>query len=72
MYLRHFNWVDMANKAWSQVEEHHQHHSWKRKLLLAMLRYAILNACHAYARKEGLNFPQYRTKLARALIDESH
>ena len=44
LYRDWFNLVDLANKRWYSVEEHHARQSWKSKMVLALLRIATMNA----------------------------
>ena len=43
-YKEYFNLVDLVDRRWYGIEEHHGHHSWKGKLVLAMLRFGVMNA----------------------------
>ena len=38
LYKEHFNWVDLADRRWGSVEEHHHHRSWKTKYALMLMR----------------------------------
>ena len=43
-YHSHFNLIDLLDRKWNSVEEHHhQNHHWKYKMMLAILRFALLN-----------------------------
>ena len=43
-YRANFNLIDLVDRRWYSTEEHHAHHSWQTKLVLAMLRLAVMNA----------------------------
>ena len=42
-YRNFFNLVDLSDRRWYSVEEHHPIHQWKTKMLFAILRNAMLN-----------------------------
>jgi hypothetical protein len=64
-----FNLVDLLDRKWYAVEEAHQHHSWRRKLLLAILRFAVLN-CWTYATGvEHEPWLLWRVKLAKDMME---
>ncbi len=44
VYRAGFNGVDMVDAKWYEVEEHHPHHQWETKMVLAMLRFGGYNA----------------------------
>ena len=43
-YGEYFNLVDLADSYWYKVQESHKNYSWKSKLLLGNMRFAMLNA----------------------------
>jgi len=43
-YGEHFNLVDLDDRAWNAVEEHHHYRGWKCKYLRFLLRFAVYNA----------------------------
>jgi hypothetical protein len=43
-YRSWFNLVDLADRKWYSVENHHQQQNWKAKMIHAILRFAVLNA----------------------------
>ena len=43
-YGEYFNLGDLADTYWYKVQESHQNQSWRSKLLLGNMRFAILNA----------------------------
>lgn len=43
-YKDHFNLVDLADRRWYSVEECHQHHKWQTKVIISMLRTAVMNS----------------------------
>ena len=68
VYKSHFNWVDLADRSWNMVEEHHPHRDWKIKYLLLLLRFAVLNAMTHSKQNHGENWKQFRATVARQLI----
>jgi hypothetical protein len=44
LYRAFFNLVDLADRKWYEVEDHHGNHSWKSKMILSILRFAVLNS----------------------------
>ena len=43
-YGDYFNLVDLADIYWYKVQESHKNHSWRSKLLLGNMKFAMLNA----------------------------
>ena len=66
-YAQHFNCVDLANRRWYSVEEHHHHNRWEVKLTLAILRFGILNAWTYQENFVGMEWKQWREGLASEL-----
>jgi hypothetical protein len=67
-YLSQFNLIDLANRKWNAVEEHHQNHHWKSKMILMILRFAVLNSW-VYATKISLTkWKQWRFALAQEML----
>lgn len=74
-YKNHFNWVDLANRTWYSVEEHHHHRHWEFKYLIALLRFAMHNSivhiqyCFDSISRRALkkNSIDYRTEIALLL-----
>jgi hypothetical protein len=60
--------VDIADRYWNEVEEHHHHQNWKSKVLLMMLRFALLNLWVYVARTEYQEWKEFRNKLAKEMI----
>lgn len=53
-----FNLVDLADRKWYSVEDHHAHQEWKCKLILAILRFATINA---WVQEASLNFAEWKS-----------
>jgi len=67
-YRDYFNLIDLINRHWYAVEEHHYHQNWKTKVILAILHNATINAW-AYATKlDYLEWPAWRTALVQKLL----
>jgi hypothetical protein len=49
-YTDYFNLVDLADRYWNNVEQKHQNHNWKSKMILTIIRYQVINmwvyCCH--------------------------
>jgi len=67
-YREHFNWVDIANRSWNQVEEHHHHRDWRIKCLLSLMRFAVLNAMTHSKQNHGESWLQFRLTVAKILV----
>jgi hypothetical protein len=67
-YRAYFNLVDIADRYWNEVEEHHHHQNWKSKVLLMMLRFAVLNLWVYVTRTEYQEWKELRNKLAKEMI----
>jgi hypothetical protein len=67
-YHAYFNLVDIADRYWNEVEEHHHYQNWKSKVLLMILRFAVLNLWVYVARTEYQEWKEFRNKLAKEMI----
>jgi len=67
-YKDNFNLVDLIDRQWNAVEEHHHHQDWRTKYLLFVLRFAVYNAMVHSKVAFGKEWLQYRTDIAKALM----
>jgi hypothetical protein len=65
-YAQTFNAVDLLNGRWYCTDKRHATFSWKYQILLAIMRYGIINA---YASSEN-NVDQSYTDWRRALSEK--
>jgi hypothetical protein len=68
-YKDNFNLVDLIDRQWNAVEEHHHHRDWKTKYLLLILRLSVHNAMVHSKIAFGKEWLQYRTDLAKTLLN---
>lgn len=70
LYKEYFNLVDLADRRWYSVEEHHRHQKWQCKMVLSMLRTAVAN-CWVYASKmEYAEWLDWRVNLYKELMSQ--
>lgn len=69
LYKEYFNLVDLVDRRWNSVEEHHPNHKWKSKMLFTIIRFAIMNAWVHAVKHKLVKWLQWRTILARALLE---
>lgn len=67
-YREWFNLVDLVDRMWYSVEETHQHHSWRQKMILAILRFAAINSWTYSSNLEYASWKDWRFTLAKELI----
>ena len=63
-YKEHFNWVDLVDRRWGSVEEHHHHRSWKTKYALMLMRIGIINSWTFHKMQVGIDWLPWRNQLA--------
>lgn len=56
-YRRWFNLVDLADRRWYSVEEHHKNNNWESKMLYAMLRYGAMNC---WVKASSVHYRKYK------------
>lgn len=67
-YKEWFNLVDLADKRWYSVEETHAHQRWETKMIIAILRLAVLD-CWVYVTKSRYQkWKSWRISLLKELI----
>jgi hypothetical protein len=67
-YKEYFNLVDLADRRWYSVEEHHSHQKWKCKMLLAMLCTAAANSWVYVTKLEYQKWLPWRRELSEKLM----
>jgi hypothetical protein len=67
-YKDNFNFVDLADRRWYSVEEHHQHQRWQTKMILAILRTAVSNTWVYATKFEYQPWLSWRTALSLELL----
>jgi hypothetical protein len=68
-YQSHFNYVDLVDRSWNAVEEHHPNHDWKCKMVLTILRFGMINCWTCAIQKKFTLWKIWREKLAKNLAD---
>jgi len=69
-YVENFNLIDLANRQFYSTDEKHAHHSWKIRMTLALLRFAIQN-CFALSGFPQLTpYVEWRRELAAMLVKD--
>lgn len=63
-YHSHFSLVDAVSKYWYQYEEHHKYLHWQNKIVITLLRYAMINCYHLLLTKKNYEKPLFRKNLA--------
>jgi len=68
-YCSQFNLIDLIDKRWNSVEEHHPNHAWKSKMITTILRFAVIN-CWTYSTKyKFTKWKAWRKELAKELMN---
>jgi hypothetical protein len=67
-YRENFNPIDLADGYWYACEEKHAKRNWKTKMLLAMLRFAVMNAWVASTRNVWYQWLPWRGMVAKQLM----
>ena len=66
-YKAHFNFIDISDRRWYAVQEHHGNHNWRSKMLQFMLRYVVLNAWTHAIKIEYMHWKDWHGELGTAL-----
>ena len=67
LYKDYFNLVDLADRHWYSVEEHHRHQKWQCKMVLAMLHTAVANSWVYASKVKYAEWMDWRVKLYKEL-----
>lgn len=67
-YRAFFNLIDLADKKWNAVADHHGNQHWKSKMLLAILRFALLNAWTYATKIKYSSWLDWRRELALSIL----
>jgi hypothetical protein len=66
-YKSYFNLVDLVDRYWYKVQETHGNWKWKSKMLLAIMRMAVINVWSISCQGEYEKWLQFRESLAENL-----
>ena len=69
-YAEHFNWVDLADRYWNTVEDHHHYNDWKFKYLMLLLRFGVYDAMVLSGHIHGETWKNFRVTAAMQLINQ--
>lgn len=69
LYRDFFNLVDLADRKWNSVEEHHGNWNWKSKIILSILRFAVLNAWTYSTKMNYAEWKDWRLKAAISMMN---
>jgi hypothetical protein len=67
-YHSHFNLVDLADRYWNAVEDHHHNHSWKSKKVITILCFAVINLWVYSVHQEYFSWRDFQAKVAKELM----
>ena len=70
-YKSCFNFVDMVDSRWYSVEEHHHYDRWQIKMILALMRFAVINSWTYHRNGTGEEWIQWRLAVASELINST-
>jgi hypothetical protein len=68
VYKSWFNLVDINNRLYQSVTEHHGWHNWRGKMLSMLLRVAVIDAWVFAVQIKGTPWLKWRKQLALELI----
>jgi hypothetical protein len=71
LYKDWFNLVDINNRLYQSVSEHHRWHNWCGKMLSMLLRVAIIDAWIFSVQIKGIPWMDWREQLAMELIGDT-
>ncbi len=67
-YCKHFNPVDIADGYWYATEEKHAKQCWQTKMILAITRFAVINAWVASTGTVWSQMINWRKMVAKQLM----
>lgn len=68
-YRAYFNLVDLADRKWNAVADHHGNRIWKSKMTLSILRFAVLNAWTFATKIKYEKWRDWRCTLACSILE---
>jgi hypothetical protein len=68
-YSTNFNYVDLADRRFYEVNETHPNQNWHRKLFLGLMRMVMINCWTHSVSTKGLSWLDFRQVLARELAE---
>ena len=66
-YREWFNLVDMTDKYWYDVQDHHRNEKWKSRMLFSILRYFIYNVWALSTSEKFTLWKEFRAYLAKEM-----
>jgi len=67
-YVTRFNAVDMGDRWYSAVDEHHKCYDWHTKMLLAIMKLGMVNVWVYHCKVKYSNFVDFRKELAKQML----
>lgn len=68
-YRRNFNAIDLIDKAWYSLQNHHTIQEWESKYIISVLQLGILNSWTLFKFFENVSLLEFYEKLAKDLLD---
>ena len=69
-YSELFNVVDLANRRFYKVHDHHRIENWKSKILLSAIRMGIFNCWSRWSVANPESWKGFRENLAKELVNQ--
>ena len=66
-YKEHFNMVDLFDRSWYSIDDHHRVQNWRKKLLFNLMRVGTINAWTLSLTTEFSTLENWREKLIESL-----
>lgn len=70
MYKKHFNGIDLHDKMWYKLQNHHSIYSWRAKYTLSLLQSSLVNSFIVYRHFEEIHFLKFCERLSMHLCSE--
>lgn len=70
MYKKHFNGIDLHDKMWYKLQNHHSIYSWRAKYTLSLLQSSLVNSFIVYRHFEEIHFLKFCERLSMDLCSE--
>lgn len=68
-YKTHFNYIDLTDRRWNSVEEHHANLNWRSKMVQVILRFVVINAWAHASNREYQKFKKWHHDLGVELCN---
>lgn len=68
-YRLHFNSIDLIDRLWNKIQNHHKIINWEAKFIISILQHAFINVYHISQVQSKTQPLEFYEQLAKIILD---